>query len=162
MLGDNYSIESNKTILLINATPDAVYLRDIDTLFFKQIPAISTIFNGIDVLYREATAREAQAFLQSPFITLQNGFSAQNVSKPNLHRISMAMETLRGLEDTQVQEVVSYIQDYCPALPCSDGQFSIGTDNQLKYLLYGIEQRYYTTVITREKRLANSVISLRT
>ena len=32
--------------------------------------------------------------------------------------------------------------------------------NELKMLLYGIEQRFYTTPVGGEKRLANSVITL--
>ena len=30
----------------------------------------------------------------------------------------------------------------------------------MKYLLWGIEQRYYTTPITKEKRVANSVMKI--
>ena len=35
--------------------------------------------------------------------------------------------------------------------------FTINNENEMKYLLWGIEQRYYTTPITKEKRVANSV-----
>ena len=38
--------------------------------------------------------------------------------------------------------------------------FDIGSEKELKELIYGIEQRYYTTEIGNEKRLANSVIKL--
>ena len=34
------------------------------------------------------------------------------------------------------------------------------SEKELKELIYGIEQRYYTTEIGNEKRLANSVIKL--
>ncbi len=67
---------------------------------------------------------------------------------------------MEKFDDGQQQEIVSYIQGYCPALSYQGGVFSIGTDNELKLLLYGIEQRYYTTVITKEKRLANSVLAI--
>ena len=30
----------------------------------------------------------------------------------------------------------------------------------MKYLLWGIEQRYYTTPVTNEKRVANSITKL--
>ena len=39
----------------------------------------------------------------------------------------------------------------------STNEFS---EKELKELIYGIEQRYYTTEIGNEKRLANSVIKL--
>ncbi|EMU4001214.1 TPA: hypothetical protein WLU17_001615, partial [Neisseria gonorrhoeae] len=40
----------------------------------------------------------------------------------------------------------------------ADGsRVEISTDVQLKHLLYGIDERYYTTALGKEKRLANSV-----
>lgn len=38
--------------------------------------------------------------------------------------------------------------------------FEVGSEDELKMLLYGIEQRFYTTVVGGEKRIANSVIPL--
>lgn len=31
----------------------------------------------------------------------------------------------------------------------------------MKYLLWGIEQRYFTTPVTKEKRVANSIVELK-
>lgn len=53
-----------------------------------------------------------------------------------------------------------YIGDYCPGLKVSENSFEVGSENELKMLLYGIEQRFYTTPVGGEKRLANSVITL--
>ena len=36
----------------------------------------------------------------------------------------------------------------------------IGSEENLKQLMYGIEQRYYTTPIGNEKRLANSITTI--
>ena len=159
-IGDCFSMQTDDALLIINEVPDAVYVRDRDILFFKSLPAITSIFKGIDELYREATDEETTRFLNSAFILLQDGFSTAQVSKPNRHRISMAEETLKSFNKKQKKEIVAYIREYCPDLECQNGQFSVGTDDQLKSLLYGIEQRYYTTILTKEKRLANSVISL--
>lgn len=144
-IGDEFSLESDKIFLIVNETPDAIYLKGHDTLLFKSLPTIASIFKGIDILYREATETETGQFLCKSFIALRDGFSAQKVSKPNRHRISMDIETMEKFDDGQQQEIVSYIQGYCPALSYQGGAFSIGTDNELKLLLYGIEQRYYTT-----------------
>ena len=38
--------------------------------------------------------------------------------------------------------------------------FTIGNEENMKYLLWGIEQRYYTTPVTNEKRVANSITKL--
>ncbi len=38
--------------------------------------------------------------------------------------------------------------------------FTIGNEEDMKYLLWGIEQRYYTTPVTNENRVANSIMVL--
>ena len=60
-------------------------------------------------------------------------------------------------------EMHIYIESYCEAKLKFDGKtnkFNISTDDELKMLLYGIEQRYYTTPFGHEKRLANSVVTI--
>jgi hypothetical protein len=42
----------------------------------------------------------------------------------------------------------------------NDESFSISNEEDLKKLLYGIEQRYYTTKVGNEKRLANSITTV--
>ncbi len=39
----------------------------------------------------------------------------------------------------------------------NDRKFSIKDEERLKHLLWGIEERYYTTRVGGEKRVANSV-----
>ena len=41
-----------------------------------------------------------------------------------------------------------------------NGKFKIETDSDLKFVLWGIEQRFYTTPIGGDKRVANSIISI--
>ena len=55
-------------------------------------------------------------------------------------------------------EVFTYIGEYCPELKVSETSFEVGNEEELKMLLYGIEQRFYTTIVGEEKRIANSVV----
>lgn len=160
--GEAAKLEENTGILVINSLPDAVYFKNEDVLIFKSLPLISSIFNGIDELYKEATKEEVSDFLNNEFIDLEN-FAEENVSKPNRRRIAMAMDVLKGLEENQKIEIISYINKYCSDKLYYDSvkqKFTISSDEQLKNLLYGIDQRFYTTEINNEKRLANSIIKL--
>jgi hypothetical protein len=59
--------------------------------------------------------------------------------------------------------MLSYVHRYCDKKLTFDGinkKFEIKSDEELKLLLYGIEQRFYTTALSNQKRLANSVIDL--
>lgn len=130
---------------------------------FKSFATISSIFKGIDVLYKEATKEEVEKFLEEDFIELTGEFSLDKVSKPNRKRVALAMDTLAALPNEDRDKMYSYIHSYCEQRLIFDqanSKFSITTDDELKYLLYGIEQRFYTTLLGQEKRLANSVQSM--
>ena len=72
----------------------------------------------------------------------------------------MALDTLNKLEEEQKGTVIEYINNYCSDLKYDNDTFKIKSDDDLKKLLYGIEQRYYTTPIGNEKRCANSIIKI--
>jgi len=100
-LGDAFRYEENSKTIVINSIADAIYMKDRDILYFKRLPTISSIFKGIDILYREATEVETVNFLQREFVQLDEGFSAVKVGKPNRHRIAMALDTLDKFEEEQ-------------------------------------------------------------
>lgn len=161
--GEAVCVEDNNERLVINSLPDAVYRKATDSLIFRDFVTISSIFKGIDVLYKEATKVEVEQFLKESFIGLSANYDAEKVSKPNRKRIALAMSTLSTMSVGARTEMLDYINTYCEELLTLDksaGTFEITSDEELKFLLYGIEQRFYTTPFGHEKRLANSVQKL--
>lgn len=160
--GENVTVEQTGRKIFINSLPDAVYIASQDILVFKNLATISSIFKGIDLLYKEATQEEVRTFLDEPFINLAANYSPEIVSKSNRKRIALAMDILSEMEEDVKNEMFDYIHTYCKHINYDPGQkqFSIADDAQLKFLLYGIEQKFYTTPYTHEKRLANSVQKL--
>ena len=79
---------------------------------------------------------------------------------PNRKRIASAMDRLADYSAAERGEIFNYIHEYCPAVNFENGQFSISSEDDLKYVLFGLDERYYTTKLSNEKRLANSVISM--
>ncbi len=159
-IGERYSYHKNISVLFINEIPDAIYSSSEDALYFQKIESISSIFNGISELYREATEHEVKDFLQNEFIELSNDFDSSKVKTANRRRIAMAMDALSKMQDLDKEKIFKYICDYCPGIVTSDNKFNVGTEENLKMVLNGIEQRFYTTPIGGEKRLANSVVAL--
>lgn len=158
-LGENAQLENNENSILINSFPDAVYIPNKDILVFRNLGTISSIFNGIDTLYKEATNLDVESFLAAHFIDLDNEYNAEKVSKPNRKRIGLAVEALKQLDKLQKIQMLDYIHGYCDDIKYDAAKniFSISSDKELKILLYGIDQRFYTTMIGKEKRLANSI-----
>jgi hypothetical protein len=158
--GEVATVEENDKRLVVNTLPDAIYQKGTDTLVFRNLASISSMFKGIDGLYKAATEAEVKQFLDESFVELASGYDAKKVSKPNRKRIALAMATLTAMSDPDRKGMLTYIDSYCKKelkFDQKNHKFEITTDNELKLLLYGIEQRFYTTPIGNEKRLANSV-----
>lgn len=158
-LGDVVEMDNCENLLVIKELPDAIYFREQDTLLFKNLSIISGIFNGIGEIYREATKEEVSNFLNQSFIGLSNDFSQDKVTAPNRRRIALALQTFSDMTDEDKECIIDYVKDYL-SFDEKTKKFIISSDIDLKKLLYGIEQRYYTTPIGGKKRLANSVLEL--
>lgn len=164
VFGEVAKLENSGRRLVVNAVPDAFYQKDSDRLVFQNLATISSIFKGIDELYKEATKEEVKTFLDESFVELSGDYGVEKVSKPNRKRVALAMSTLDLMTTEDRDQILSYIQSYCEEklkFDAKNKKFEIKSDEELKYLLYGIEQRFYTTPIGKEKRLANSVQTLR-
>ena len=161
-LGDTVRLDPGEKSIVINSLPDAIYAKNSDVLYFRKLSTISPIFKDIDELYREATEEETEEFLKNDFIELEEGYGVKSVKKSNRKRIAMAMETLESFTQKDKQKILKYTHDYYPALKYEEKKkvFTIGNEEEMKYLLWGIEQRYYTTPVTNERRVANSVMQL--
>lgn len=149
-------------IIILKELPDAIYDSNLDILYFKRLTSITTIFPRIGNLYREATQEDTEQFLENEFINLTNEYDASKVQKANRKRIAMAMDTFNAFNQEQRESIYDYIKEYCGELEFSDDErnFNIGSEEDLKRLMYGIEQRYYTTPVGNERRLANSVTAI--
>lgn len=161
-IGDVVQYRENSKEIIIKEQPDAIYLKAEDKLYFKKLSAITEIFKGIDVLYREATENETRNFLNNDFIQLESDFSAEHVKQANRKRIAMAIDTINSCGKKKKKIIFDSIREYCPALVTETNKFKIASELDLKLLLYGIDQRFYTTPDGEEKRIANSIIKLTT
>lgn len=159
--GEGFKYIPDADILTINEYPDAIYNPNEDVLYFQRLESISGIFKGIEELYREATMPEVAEFLDSEFITLKGDFEASKVKTLNRKRIALARNILSSMCTEDKAMIFSYIKDYCPDLSAEEQKFTVSSDDDLKMLLYGIEQRYYTTPVGNEQRVASSTYPLK-
>ena len=154
-------LEVDNPIIILNNSADAVYNISLDKLYFRKLETIKSMFKGIEELYREATQEEVDDFLKEEFISLEEGFVSTEIKTANRKRIAMAIDTLEKFTKEEKKQIISYIKEYCDDVPTKDGLFIVGSEEHLKKILYGIEQRYYTTPIGNEKRLATSILPIK-
>tara|TARA_R110000765_G_scaffold426701_1_gene543578 strand:- start:5182 stop:6030 length:849 start_codon:yes stop_codon:yes gene_type:complete len=152
-------VDDNKQIF-IKKIPDAIYDPSSKTLFFKNLSFITGIFKDIGKLYKEATQKEVDAFLDSSFIKKGEDYDTKKVSSLNRKLVTVAMDALHKLTPQEQDTLFVYVNRYSDKdiNYCVDSKsFEIKCENDLKTLLYGIHQRFYTTPIGDEQRVANSV-----
>lgn len=157
--GHDFSYDENNASIVINAIPDAIYKKDTDTLYFQKLETISTIFRGIDILYKEATEEETVEFLNNDFISIPASLEVSKIGKASRKRIAMAMIILNNFSDSEKQEVLEYTKQNS-GLIYENNSFIINNEEDIKKLIYGIQERYYEAPISKEKRIANSIINI--
>jgi hypothetical protein len=157
--GELSKIVENRKQIVIKQIPDAIYDPKSKSLIFKNLSMITGIFSTIGELYKEATQIEVDDFLQESFIKKHASYELKKVSVLNRRLITAAIEAISKLTVKEKEEMFDYVNDYCSqqiVFNPKGKSFEINNDNDLKYLLYGIHQRFYTTPFGKEKMLANS------
>ena len=151
-----------KTILMEDL-PHSVYKKDERCLYFKRLSAITSVFPGIDDLYREATQEETASFMASPFMEEEGQIEQDKISSANRKRLHAAAEKLSHLTPKQQNRILDYIHKYKSDIPYNEAtkKYSITNNTELQFFLWGIEERYFSTITRREKRVARSILKLR-
>lgn len=97
--GEGFTYKTDCAEIVIRDLPDAIYDKTTDTLYFRRLESITSIFRGIDMLYREATQEETDSFLANDFISLKDDYSGSKVKTANRKRIALAAKTLSELDE---------------------------------------------------------------
>ena len=126
---NSLTITENEPIIVINDYADAIYNKAEDILYFKNLLSISTIFRGIDVLYKKATQEDTEQFLEEDFIKLGDNYTAENVKKANRKRIAMAMETISHFNQQEKSTIFTYIRGYCEYLEFDENDSNFTIEN---------------------------------
>lgn len=151
-------INDSRKILELSNEPNAFLDVPSNTLYFKNLSTLTSIFKGIEVLFREATDEEVQEFIDTPVISMGDGYLREMIKTPNRKRLKAAKERYDSFTNEQKNLLNEYLHNYCPELArAEDGSYIVSNEAELTKLLNGINQRYYTTPIDNERRLANSV-----
>ena len=126
---------------------------------FQKLETISSIFKGIEILFREATEEETKLFLQSDFISLGTEMNVSKVGKTSRKSVALAMTVLNSFNAEEKKRVMEYTKNYT-SLQQDEKGFIIETEEDLKKLMWGIFERYYETPVSKKTRVANSIIDL--
>jgi hypothetical protein len=156
VFGDSCTIYNNSKSIVINKYPDAIYIKEEDKLYFQKLETITSVFKGIDILFKEATEEETNEFLNFNFISLKNDLSLNSITKNTRKKIKQAITILNNLTDEDKGKMIKYTKKYSGLL-YSKNKFILQSEDDVNKLINGINERYYETEISKEKRVANSI-----
>lgn len=94
-------------------------------------------------------------------LKVASSFNENNVKTANRRKIKEGTERYNSFSQEQKDKIPRYLAKYCPNLYNEQTKrFNVEDEKGLTNLLNVFNQRYYTTEIDNEKRLANSVTAL--
>ncbi len=145
-------------IITINPYATAYYSSESNTLLFKKLEDLKKIFLGIEELYREATQEEVATFFNNDLFNTES-YEKNNLGTLNRKRIALVKDRLNEISNKKY--FCRKLSQYCPNIEIrNEDTIVIKTESDLKNALYALDEKFYTTEISNEKRLANSVIKL--
>lgn len=155
-LDEQPSLINKDHTLVINTYADAYYVRNTDSLYFKRLSNITSIFSGINELYNEATDAEVDSLFRLSMLHIDPDFTRDKVKTANRRKIKEALDMYNNYTTEQKTQLPTYLKKYCSDLVYDEhlGKFEISTEKTLTLLLNGLCQRYYTTEISNEKKVA--------
>lgn len=147
------TVTDNPKILLLKDIPDGIYVADLDVLIFKNIDPLKPIFSSLEKLYRAATRKEVKKIFNSPLIDLLISYEDMGIS--NLKRING--EFSRKIKDLTLSEIRKKNKDYDLGLHCENGKVRLSTANDVKNLLFILDERLYEGESSGQKRIATAI-----
>lgn len=147
-------------IVVLADSPDAIFDKGTGHLYFKSLSAMNSIFKGLNTLYRTATTAEVTQFFQlGSLLAVDQSYTEDKVGIPNRKNIAKALDTYNSYTPQIQQNLHAYIQTI--GLPTdTNGKYMITDEESLKNFVYAIQERFYTTQASTEKRLAQAYVQI--
>jgi len=159
-ISGQFSVVEDRKVIILNNRPDAVHDLASDDLYFTDFSKLKSFFSKIEEIYREATDVEVTEFLGNEIFNISGEFVVGKVSKPNRKRIAQLKDKMNAFTPQQIEHLMQDFSSYSTNVKIENGAFQIASDHDLKLAIYCIEERFYTTPVTAEKRLANSILQV--
>ncbi len=156
--------ELKKESKSVEFTGDVDAYWDGEKLFFKKYSTIKPMFKGIESLYREASSEEVNNFLETDFFVIDEAFKINTIGERARKNIASILDS-RQIDFTCARTRKQY-NDYAKEYNelnfqiQDDGKFKITKAVDLTHIINILQERLYTSPITREKRVAHNTTSV--
>lgn len=160
--GDEVRYFEGDGLIYVNPLPNCIYDSTTHCIYFMDIAKAYSLFGGLKLDYKAATDAETSQMLQSDIIQV-NGLDTAGVGVSNRKRITSILAKYSQYDSEQKNKLRQYIKETVgESLPYDDvsEKFIVNSDNQLRLLLYGIQQRFYQPPLEDEVQVATATTGL--
>lgn len=158
------AVSTEENVVEFNSNVDAYWDDVTSKLYFKSYSTIKPLFKGIDKFYRSATSEEVASFVNSDFFKVEESFKSEKLGERALKHIAGIIdEKSIDLSDVAVRKKYSeYAKSYSESgfSIAEDGKFILTKVSDLTHVINLLQERYYTSQITNEKRVAHSTSNI--
>lgn len=158
-------IIEQKRAITFNGYIDA-YFDGIETLYFRNLPSIKSLFKWIEIFHKIATQEQKMEFLENQFFTTTKNRANFPVGDRNMRRIALVMEQLAikwvDLSKQETRDIyIAYANKYKTSWKISinistDWELEFSTNDDLWEILDVLEENLYTTEISHEPRVSHT------
>lgn len=151
------ALSSNQNIVMLNNKTDAYWNGKEKRLYFFNYSHIKKLFPGIEKFYREAQKADIEKLEKISFLDVKS----DNFSNRSRQKIAIMMDE-DIFANKNLETLKEYAENYGKTLPITNENKILIKSNQDLDLLYKVvNELFYTSEITKEKRETNSVTPLK-
>ncbi len=145
-------------VLAIGSEVHAVYNTATNRFYFTDFQAAKHVFGRLEVVYRSATQKEVDEWLDPSVFNVDDNFDTFSISTPNRKKMSYAAEELGiNLENPElVARLSSYAGRHSPGGLFENGKFNIRSNADVTEALRIITGAYYQNEVTGDLMVAKS------
>lgn len=144
--------------IYINPTPNCIYDKTNQRLYFMDIAKAYGIFGTIRSDYRASTDADIQTFINASIVDA-TGLDVSKVSLLNRKKLTSVLSEFQALRPDEQETVKNYVESMTNGHLQRDpgtGLFLTPDDNALRAVLYGLQMRFYKTPLSQESHVATS------
>lgn len=154
------TVTKEKDVIEFNNSIDAYWDGGTSKLYFKSYSTIKPLFKGLEKFYRIATSEEVGSFINSEFFKVEKSFKSETLGERALKHIASIIDAKSiNLSDLTIRTKYNeYAKGYSESgfSISDDGKFILTKTSDLTHVINLLQEKYYTSQITNEKRVANS------
>lgn len=150
---DECKIKKNSSLIMLTGKTDVFWEADTNRLYFKNFRTAKSIFPSLDKFYRKANEQDLQKFATHPLIDIS---SNKIFGERSLRKIAMMIDE-KSLDSKNISELQAYAKEYNQEMPLiNNNKIKISNNKDIDTLYKLVNELFYTTPRSHEKRAANS------